>query len=516
MLRIAHISDTHFTTGKEFEKETYLKAIRYINLLDLDFVVHTGDLTHAGLRHEYLIAKELMPLIEHPVYYLIGNHDARNVGYELWEECMGKRAGYYVEDDYLFIYLDSTIPDMDAGRFGQETISSVRSILQKHQEKKVKIVAFHHHLIPLEKTGRERGFAIDAGEMIHCLQDHGVDLILTGHKHHASSYKIEDTIIVSAGTISSLKRRAGEPPSFNLITVNPSNNIKVSTVSINLSLSTLKPSTATSYSIAKLTRLVDANYPKICRIVQLSSTYYGGSDFNSKSHDHGLELIKNLEPDMVIHCGNVSSKGLEREYKESSVTLHQLAKNLYVTPGPSDLKHMGPSLFARYYGGGDRIIEKERVLLYLLNSSQVDSKNGRIGRDRLKKFVNHVDENTEPYDKKTAPLSILVTHHALIPIPRLIWNETIEDAGEVLRALVSLPIDLVLTGSRHKSFATRVNETILVNAGTFSSDHIMSSFGCSFNVIDILQNGGVIVSEVSTQSGIRRILGIFSLIRLKE
>ena len=241
MLRIAHISDTHFTTGKEFEKESYLQAIRYINLLDLDFVVHTGDLTHAGLRHEYLIAKEFLPLIEHPIYYLIGNHDARNVGYELWEEYMGKRAGYYVEDDYLFIYLDSTIPDKDAGRFGQASISSVRSILQKHQEKKVKIVAFHHHLIPLEKTGRERGFAIDAGEMINCLQDHGVDLILTGHKHHASSYKIEDTIIVSAGTISSLKRRAGEPPSFNLITVNPSQNIKVSTVSINPSLPSLPP-----------------------------------------------------------------------------------------------------------------------------------------------------------------------------------------------------------------------------------------------------------------------------------
>lgn len=110
----------------------------------------------------------------------------------------------------------------------------------------------------------------------------------------------------------------------------------------------------------------------------------------------------------------------------------------------------------------------------------------------------------------------MVTHHAIIPIPKLIWNETIEDAGEVLRALVSLPIDLVLTGSRHKAFATRVNETILVNAGTFSSDHIMSNFGCSFNVIDVLENGGIIVSEISTQSSIRRILGIFSLIRKKQ
>ncbi|MHA1910263.1 MAG: metallophosphoesterase family protein [Candidatus Kariarchaeaceae archaeon] len=515
MLRIAHISDTHFTTGKEFEKELYLQAIQYINSLDLDFVVHTGDLTHAGLRHEYLIAKELLPLIKHPLYCLIGNHDARNVGYELWEECMGERSGYYVEDNYLFVYLDSTIPDKDAGRFGQETISSVRSILQKHQDKEVKIVAFHHHLIPLEKTGRERGFAIDAGEMINCLQDHGVDLILTGHKHHASSYKLEDTIIVSAGTISSLKRRAGEAASFNLITVNTAYNIEVSTVSLKPSLSTLTPSPPTSYSIAKNTRLVDANHPKICRIVQLSSTYYGGLDFNSKSHDQGLEIIKRLNPDMVIHCGNVSSKGLEREYKESLVALKQLNENLYVTPGPTDLKHMGPALFARHYGG-DRIIEKERVMLYLINSSQVDSNNGRIGRDRLKKFVNQVDACIESYDKISAPISIMITHHALIPIPRLIWNETIEDAGEVLRALVSLPIDLVLTGSRHKSFATRVNETILINAGTFSSNHIMSNFGSSFNVIDVLSNGGVIVSEVSTQSSIRRILGIFSLIRLKE
>ena len=68
MLKIGHISDTHFTTGKEFIQEAFLQTVNHLNSLDLDFVVHTGDLTHVGLRHEYELALEKMPLFAHPVY----------------------------------------------------------------------------------------------------------------------------------------------------------------------------------------------------------------------------------------------------------------------------------------------------------------------------------------------------------------------------------------------------------------------------------------------------------------
>ena len=83
-MRIAHISDTHITRGGAFVPESFERVVDFINAEDCDIVVHTGDVTNTGLKEDYQRAKPLLKTIEKPKVVLMGNHDARNVGYELF------------------------------------------------------------------------------------------------------------------------------------------------------------------------------------------------------------------------------------------------------------------------------------------------------------------------------------------------------------------------------------------------------------------------------------------------
>ena len=84
---------------------------------------------------------------------------------------------------------------------------------------KLKIFVVHHHLIPLPGTGRERNIVFDAGDVLQRLVDVGVNLVLSGHKHVPYSWKLEDMLIVNAGTASTLRLRGDTRPCYNIIEV---------------------------------------------------------------------------------------------------------------------------------------------------------------------------------------------------------------------------------------------------------------------------------------------------------
>src|ERR687894_655228 len=75
------------------------------------------------------------------------------------------------------------------------------------------------HLIPLPGTGRERNIVFDAGDVLQRLIDVGVNLVLSGHKHVPYTWKLEDMIIVNAGTASTLRLRGDTRPCYNIIEV---------------------------------------------------------------------------------------------------------------------------------------------------------------------------------------------------------------------------------------------------------------------------------------------------------
>ncbi len=217
MVLIAQLSDLHVGAINHVEK-TLLDAIAQINDLNPDLVVLTGDLTENGYYLEFLRVFEFLDLIESPLMVLPGNHDSRHVGNETFEEVFHDRRGILTDgtDDLKVIGLDSSEPDLDYGKVGRPQQRWMEEqLLEFQKNNQYKIIALHHHIIPVPKTGRERNVLADAGDILDSLTKNNVDLVISGHKHVPYVWKLENTVFATAGTVSSLKLRGKDTNSFN-------------------------------------------------------------------------------------------------------------------------------------------------------------------------------------------------------------------------------------------------------------------------------------------------------------
>ena len=215
-----------------------------------------------------------------------------------------------------------------------------------------------------------------------------------------------------------------------------------------------------------------------------------------------LETVEN--PDYIVHCGNFTAKGRTIDYEVGVKTFLPFRNSFILCPGPNDLKGYGEMLFNKYFDM-EHIIEKDDCSFYVLNTSSPETEHGVVGRttrNRLSRYVYHTKMNQKEV------FNTVIMHHHIIPISGTKEISALEDAGDVLRTLIDTEVNLVLSGHMGKAFATRVEKSVFVNCNTFSSP-ITTSLENSFNIIDISQEGGIVVSEISVPSGFRRILGIF-------
>lgn len=212
---IAHVSDFH--AGSNYFIPNMLKqAIDEINRLGPDIVVVTGDLTDAGFRQEFKMAKTFLDMLEcENVVVIPGNHDSRNVGYLHFEELFGLRNNVLKIPGVTIVGLDTSEPDLDSGRIGRERYRWLEEHFSVTEG--IKILALHHHLLPVPGTGRERNVCYDAGDTLQVLTRTGIDLVLSGHKHVPHVWRLEDLVVATAGTTSSLRTRGKVKPCYNVI-----------------------------------------------------------------------------------------------------------------------------------------------------------------------------------------------------------------------------------------------------------------------------------------------------------
>ena len=220
MTLIAHISDLHISDST-FDEEMFLKAVSEINNLQPDMIILTGDLTEHGYYVEFEKATKYLEMFEAPLFAVPGNHDARNLGYQTFEELVGEKSWKLTMDgNFTVMGLDSSSPDEDKGHVG-----TPQHMWLEHQldecviNEHFSIVALHHHVVSIPQTGRERNVLSDAGDILKTLTTHEVDLVLSGHKHVPNIWKINETIIVNAGSLSSLKLRGKNKNSYNVYNI---------------------------------------------------------------------------------------------------------------------------------------------------------------------------------------------------------------------------------------------------------------------------------------------------------
>jgi 3',5'-cyclic-AMP phosphodiesterase len=228
-LRIAQISDIHFGGALSLPAETMEAVAEDIRRTDPDVVVVAGDLTYTGYEWEYEEAAAWLRTIDFPQIVIPGNHDGRNVGRVHFRRLFGdpysryralfepERAERLRATGFTIVALDSSEPDLDEGRVGEERYPWIRDGLDEPDD--IKIVAVHHHLIPVPGTGRERNIVHDAGDLLLTLTRMDVDLILSGHKHVPFFWGLNGILLCSSGTAGTRRLRGRTPPSWNEVHV---------------------------------------------------------------------------------------------------------------------------------------------------------------------------------------------------------------------------------------------------------------------------------------------------------
>jgi Icc protein len=218
---IAQLSDVHVGASR-YREELLHTAIEEINAAEPDLVVVAGDITDDGYPDQYPLAqKELGALTCRQVVRVPGNHDARNVGYLVFEDTFGARdSRKRLESgglDIALVAVDSSKPDLDEGEIGREHYGWIEEGFAGGAD--LRLFVCHHHLMPVPGTGRERNQVLDAGDVLALLRKCGVDLVLSGHRHVPYVWPIAGMLLVHSGTVSTLRTRGFPHPAYNLVRV---------------------------------------------------------------------------------------------------------------------------------------------------------------------------------------------------------------------------------------------------------------------------------------------------------
>jgi len=217
--KIAQISDLH--CGETRFSEANLRCfISKINKEEPDLVVVAGDLTANGFLDEFLMAKKYIDQIKCKEKMIIaGNHDARNVGYEHYENIFGPRYEERVFFDgnreISVMSVDSNRPDDNDGEVGRDKYKYLDAFFSLKSGYKVLIL--HHHLVSIPGTGRERNVVRDSGDLLEKICSLGVNLVLSGHKHVPYVWNLDNVNLVTSGTAGTLRTRGSILPAINII-----------------------------------------------------------------------------------------------------------------------------------------------------------------------------------------------------------------------------------------------------------------------------------------------------------
>jgi putative phosphoesterase len=222
-IKIIQISDLHFGEYK-FSETLKKNLLTQISEENPDLIIVSGDLTAQGYVNEFISAKEFLDELNlvSETYAVPGNHDACNVGIRQFKRFIGERKFIkkFNSKGLVIIGLDSSEPDIHDGQIGIDQLEWFKEELKKIPDHKQKIVTFHHHILPIPLTGRERNILLDAGDILKVLIDNKVDLVLSGHKHVPHTWMLEDLVTINSGTATTTRLHGENKPSYNIIKLN--------------------------------------------------------------------------------------------------------------------------------------------------------------------------------------------------------------------------------------------------------------------------------------------------------
>jgi 3',5'-cyclic AMP phosphodiesterase CpdA len=216
------------------------------------------------------------------------------------------------------------------------------------------------------------------------------------------------------------------------------------------------------------------------RIVQLSDLHCGQQFFLPQHLERAIAEVNEMEPDVVVISGDLTSNGFKDEYALARDYLNRVeCEAMVVIPGNHDSRNVGYVHFEDLFGDRNSVLRVGNATIVAADSSEPDLDNGQIGRGRYRWIE-------EQFAEAPADLRIFVLHHHLLPVPGTGRERNIvNDAGDTIETLQRAGVDLVLAGHKHVPYAWRLEDLFVVNAGTVSSSRLRGKGRPCYNVVEV-------------------------------
>ena len=235
MPRLLHLSDLHFGA----HDQRLVDAVEDTAIsLKPDLIVVSGDFTQRARTEQFHAACQFLGrLRDHGLEVLgvPGNHDVPL--YDVLRRFLSPLARYrrFIDESLCpFVELPGiavlgintaralTFKD---GRINADQVRFIRDTFARTPSDAFRVLVTHHPLFAL-KVGGDTERAIGRQELaLDAIEESGVDMLLAGHNHHASSQDASDLVtraggvlVVQAGTATSTRVREQEQ-SFNVIDI---------------------------------------------------------------------------------------------------------------------------------------------------------------------------------------------------------------------------------------------------------------------------------------------------------
>ena len=216
-------------------------------------------------------------------------------------------------------------------------------------------------------------------------------------------------------------------------------------------------------------------------IAHISDLHCGGPYFVPNLMERAISEINDLDPDLVVCSGDLTTFGFKPEYVQAKEYLAALeCKALVVIPGNHDARNVGYVHFEELFGQRNSVLRIGTTTIVAVDSTEPDLDHGQIGRGRYRWI--------EEQFREEADLKIFVLHHHLLPVPGTgRERNVVYDAGDCIECLQRAGVDLVLSGHKHVPYAWRLENLFVVNAGTVSSTRLRGKTRPCYNVIEITE-----------------------------
>ena len=217
-------------------------------------------------------------------------------------------------------------------------------------------------------------------------------------------------------------------------------------------------------------------------IAHISDLHCGGPYFVPNLMERAISEINDLQPDLVVCSGDLTTFGFKPEYVQAKEYLNRLTcQSLVVIPGNHDARNVGYVHFEEFFGERSSVVRLGGVTVVAVDSTEPDLDHGQIGRGRYQWIEEEFADGST--------LRIFVLHHHLLPVPGTgRERNVVYDAGDALECLQRARVQIVLSGHKHVPYAWRLENMFVLNAGTVSSLRLRGNTRPCYNLIEIAGN----------------------------